>query len=502
MNGGVGVPAPVESRAWDQAALFGVAEMAAADRAAVAAGIPGIDLMEAAGGAVAKAVMASWSPRPVAVLCGPGNNGGDGFVAARHMAVAGWPVRVASFGGRDRLTGDAAIAAGRWTGAVADLADVFLDDAPLVIDALFGAGLDRPLAGAALAAVMRINAGRLACVSIDMPSGVAGDSGRVLGAAPQAALTVTFFRRKPGHLLMPGRALAGRVVVADIGIPPGVPRTIQPRQFENHPALWLGRLPRPSPEDNKYDRGHVLIVGGEIMTGAARLAARAARRAGAGLVTIAAPESALSVYAGGDPGVLTLKLPAGGVAELMAERRRCAVLVGPGNGVSDATRRHVQGALSAGKAAVLDADALGAFAGAAHELAGAIRSPTLLTPHEGEFARLFADLPPEMGKLARARQAAKAMGATVLLKGADTVVAEPGGLAVINANAPAGLATGGSGDVLAGIAVGLMAQGMDAFSAGAAAAWLQAAAASRFGAGLIAEDLADALPAVLAAIQR
>jgi NAD(P)H-hydrate epimerase len=489
------------------AAVLAVSEAYRADALAAASGVAGTALMEAAGRAVADAIRARWSPRPVAVLCGPGNNGGDGFVAARHLAAAGWPVRLGLLGAREALAGDAAWAASTWPGPVEAATPGLLEAAGgpaggpgaeggLVVDALFGAGLSRPLEGEArrLAQVMRV--ARLAVVAVDVPSGVRGDDGTVMGEAAPAALTVTFFRKKPGHLLLPGRELCGEVVVADIGIPGSVLDAIAPATAENGPDLWLGQLPRPGPGGHKYDRGHAVVLGGGLMTGAARLAARAARRAGAGLVTVAAPADAFGIYAAGDPGTIVHPVRrTSDWTEYIADPRRDAVLLGPGAGLTLETRSRVLAALAAGKAAVLDADALSVFEAAPETLFAALSPRCLLTPHEGEFRRLFGA--GEGSRLARARAAAARAGAIVLLKGADTVVASPDGRAAINANAPPWLATAGSGDVLAGIALGLAAQGMPTFEAACCAAWLHGAAASDFGPGLIAEDLPDGLPAVL-----
>jgi ADP-dependent NAD(P)H-hydrate dehydratase / NAD(P)H-hydrate epimerase len=479
-------------------ALLTVAEMAQADALTIAGGVPGLTLMEAAGAAVAREVERRRPGGPVVVLCGPGNNGGDGFVAARRLAEEGWPVRLALLGEVGRLSGDAAAAAARWTGSVLPLAPAVLDGGALVVDALFGAGLARPIEGVARAVIDAINARRLPCVAVDLPSGTAGDNGQVLGAAPQAIATVTFFRRKPGHLLQPGRLLCGEIVVADIGIRDAVLDQIQPNVFENGPALWLDHYPWPRPDDHKYRRGHLLIAGGATMTGAARLAARGARRIGAGLVTIACPPESQMIYAADMPGLLIA--PVGGeatFATILGERKRNAVLIGPGYGTGAATREHTLAALGAGKACVLDADALTAFADEPARLWAAVHSPTVMTPHDGEFARLFPDLAGNPSKLARAGEAARHSGATVLLKGPDTVIAAPDGRVAINSNAPPTLATGGSGDVLAGFVAGLLAQGMAPFEAAAAAAWLHGAAAGEAGPGLIAEDLPEALPAVL-----
>lgn len=473
--------------------LLSVAEMYRADALAMAGGVPGPVLMEAAGAAVVRAVRERWSPHPTAVLCGPGNNGGDGFVIARLLLEAGWPVRLALLGTRSALRGDAAVAAARWGGPVEAADPAILDGNPLVIDALFGAGLARPLDGMAKG-IVEAMAG-LTVVAVDVPSGVHGDSGRVMGVAPQAALTVTFFRRKPGHLLLPGRALCGEVIVADIGIPDTVLDAIDPKTLENGPGLWRRRYPWPRLDAHKYARGHAVVLGGGRMTGAARLAARAALRGGAGLVTVACPPESFPIYAAGSPSVIVHPVEDDAAfAALLGDARKNAVLLGPGAGVGDSTRTRVLAALEAGKSCVLDADALTSFAGRPEDLIGRLNGRCLLTPHEGEFARVF---PCEGDKLTRARAAAAQCGAVVLLKGADTVAAAPDGRAVVNTNAPPDLATAGSGDVLAGLALGLVAQGMDAFDAACAAVWLHGEAAKAVGPGLIAEDLPDALPGVL-----
>lgn len=488
----------------DSHAVLTVAEMGRADAAAIAAGNPGERLMESAGRAVANQVQWRFPASPVTVLCGPGNNGGDGFVAARHLAAAGREVRLALLGTREALKGDAALHAARWTGPVESLTAGVLDGGGVVIDALFGAGLSRPLEGAARAAVQAINERRLPCVAVDVPSGVSGDTGQVLGgAAPRCAATVTFFRKKPAHLLLPGRGLCGETAVADIGISAGVLDTIRPSIHENDPDLWLDRYPWPKPDGHKYSRGHAVVVGGVPMTGAGRLSARAALRAGAGLVTVVAPQPAHAIFATAAASlILTAADEPRDFEALLADPRKNVVLLGPGNGVGTPTRLRVLAALQARKACVLDADALTSFADDPAHLCRAIRragTPVLLTPHEGELARLLPDtvLQHENDKLARARAAAARSGAVVLLKGNDTVIASPDGSVVINANAPAELATAGAGDVLAGIATALMAQGMDAFAAACAAAWLHGDTAARFGPGLIADDLIETLPASL-----
>jgi len=486
-------------------ALLTAAEMAAADAAAVAAGIPVSVLMDVAGRGVAAEVARAHAPKPTVVLCGPGNNGGDGYVAARYLAEAGWPVRVAALAPAAAMRGAAGEAALLWTGPTVPLGPAVLDGAALVVDALFGAGLARPLEGLARAVVDAVNRRRLPCVAVDLPSGVDADTGAVLGGeggAPACDLSVTFFRYKPGHLLYPGRALAGRLALIDIGIPSAALDAIAPAAFLDDPALWSPALPRPDAADHKYRRGLVLVAGGAVMTGAARLSARAAARAGAGLVTIACAPEAMPLYAAETmEAILRPVADDAAFAALLEDPRLAGVLAGPGLGVSASTRTRAAAALACGRPVVLDADALTAFAGDAAALRARIAAAEracVLTPHEGEFARLF---PGEGSKLARARAAAAQSGAVVLLKGADTVVAAPDGRAAINANAPPALAVGGTGDVLAGLLLGLLAQGMPAFEAAAAAAWIHGAAGARIGTGLIAADLPPVLPMIIAALQ-
>jgi NAD(P)H-hydrate epimerase len=485
----------VSSDGWRQQALLTPQQMGEADRLTIAGGVPGIELMENAGRAVADAISRRWAPRPVIVLCGPGNNGGDGFVAARLLTERGWPARVALLGAAAALRGDAALAAGRWQGAVEPLGIPTLDGAALVVDGIFGAGLARPVDGVARAVIEALVERRLPVVAIDVPSGVDGASGEVRGIAPHAALTVTFFRKKPGHLLLPGRGYCGETVLAQIGIPDGVLERVMPDIVANDPEWWLAEFPWPTLESHKYSRGHAVVAGGAVMTGAARLAARAAARLGAGLVTVAAPESAFPIYAAALTGVIVDPVAnLGDFRAFLADSRRNAALIGPGAGVGGETRDKTLAILAAGKRTVLDADALTSFAENPEMLFSAIRSPCVMTPHAGEFSRLF-----ETGgsKPEQARHAARQSGAVILLKGADTVVAAPDGRVAINANAPPQLATAGSGDVLAGMLLGLLAQGMEPFAAAAAAAWIHGAAASRFGTGLVSEDLLEMAPPVL-----
>jgi NAD(P)H-hydrate epimerase len=476
-----------------QTALLDVRRMSDADRITVASGTSANELMDNAGKSVAREIQRRWSVRPVIVLCGPGNNGGDGFAAARQLSEAGWPVRVALLGLRDHLAGAALHHAEQWHGSFERLTPSVLDGAELVVDAIFGAGLSRALEGSAEETLIAAARKKSPIVAIDVPSGLMGDTGEVLGAVA-SVLTVTFFRKKPGHLLLPGRLLCGEVVVADIGIPTSVLEQIEPDTFENDPMLWISSLPRPTEGGNKYTRGHALISGGYPMTGAARMAARAAARAGAGLTTIAVSSIALPVYAAALTSIMVqpLAVPEDFVC-LLDDQRYSALLIGPGAGTGEETRARVLAMLATGRPTLLDADAITAFADDPSTLEQAITGPCVLTPHDGEFRRLFD---PSGDKFVRTRAAARRSGAVIVLKGSDSVITAPDGRAVINSNAPPSLATAGSGDVLSGILLGLLAQGMEPFLAAAAAVWLHGSAAAEFGPGLIAEDLTDLLPGV------
>ncbi|HEY6022911.1 MAG TPA: NAD(P)H-hydrate dehydratase [Pseudolabrys sp.] len=484
--------------------LLTTSEMAEADRLAIAGGVAGIELMENAGRAVAKAA-ARMQKRRIVVVAGPGNNGGDGFVAARHLAECGTAARVSFLGDKKQMKGDAALAAQRWSGSVEEASPASLRDCDLIIDALFGAGLDRDVEGLPRTMIAAINDSTVPVVAVDLPSGVNGTTGKVMGIAVQAAHTVTFFRRKIGHVLLPGRLHCGSIEVADIGIPATVLDKIKPSTFANVPAFWRRAFPRIDPGGHKYSRGHAVVVsGGLSTTGAARLAARAALRAGAGLVTIATPQEALAVNAADSVAVMVR--PVDGPAELadfLTDKRRNAVVLGPGGGIGPAMREQVRTALASEAAVVLDADALTSFAEEPAALVSAIGKRAgrgvVLTPHEGEFSRLFNkinEISKSNSKLEKVRLAAGIAGAVVLCKGADTVIAGPDRRATIADNGPATLATAGSGDVLSGIIAGLMAQGMPPFEAASAGVWLHGEAAAEFGPGLIAEDLPEMLPRV------
>jgi ADP-dependent NAD(P)H-hydrate dehydratase / NAD(P)H-hydrate epimerase len=481
------------------------AEMERADRLAIAAGTPGFALMMSAGQAVTEAAIDLAEEGPILVVAGSGNNGGDGFVAAAELAARGREVSVILLCERDSLHGDAALAARGWKYPVLPFNPHAIGKPALIIDALFGAGLDRPVKGEPLQMIEAINANGATVLAVDLPSGISGTTGAVMGAAVRAAETVTFFRRKPAHLLLPGRIYCGRVRVADIGIDAGVLAEIQPQTFENIPSFWRQSFPVPQIDGHKYDRGHAVVVsGGLASTGAARLSARGALRAGTGLVTLASPRDALAVNAAALTAVMVRAVDTVvEFADMLGDRHFNACVIGPGAGVGERTRDFVLAALSAKRSLVLDADALTSFADAPDRLFHAIKDShdpqVVLTPHEGEFPRLFSDISnkhPHRSNLERVRAAAERCGAVVLLKGPDTVVASPEGRATIAANAPPWLATAGAGDVLSGMISGLLAQGVPAFEAASIGVWMHGEAAREAGPGLIAEDLPEVLPAV------
>jgi hydroxyethylthiazole kinase-like uncharacterized protein yjeF len=482
-----------------------VSEMTRADQIAIASGTSGFALMRHAGQAVAQAAEAMAGQGSILVIAGRGNNGGDGFVAAAELAARGRDVSVILLCDRATLKGDAALASAEWKGPVLPCDPASIGKPNLIVDALFGAGLNRPVKGDPRAMIEAMNASGVPILSVDLPSGINGDAGAVMGVAVDASATVTFFRRKPGHLLLPGRIHCGEVEVADIGIEPDVLDEIVPRTFENVPELWEELFPSPQIDGHKYARGHAVVASGDLIaTGAARLAARAALRAGAGLVTVASPRDALAINAAALTAVMVRETQTPHqFAELVADKRLNACVIGPGAGVGERTRGLVRAALSAQRSLVLDADALTSFADDPEELFAGIKKQdnpqVVLTPHTGEFGRLFEDLAalrPDHSKLEQTRLAAHASGAVVLLKGADTVIASPDGRAAIAANAPPWLATAGSGDVLAGIIGGMLAQGVPAFEAACIGAWMHGEAGHEFGPGLIAEDLPDMLPQV------
>ncbi|HEY8277231.1 MAG TPA: NAD(P)H-hydrate dehydratase [Methyloceanibacter sp.] len=481
--------------------LLTAKEMAEADGLAIAGGVAGLALMEQAGSAVADEVARRFpDARRVTVLCGPGNNGGDGFVAARLLRDKGYTVRLGLLGDRAQLSADAAAMAKLWPGTIEALDLDLLANADVIVDGFFGTGLARDIEGELASLIEAVNSSHIPVIAIDVPSGIDGTTGVVKGVAIDALSTVTFFRLKPGHLLFPGRGFCGDTVLADIGIPASVLDTIEPNTFANEPELWLTEFPWPEATGHKYRRGHSVVVSGPVWsTGAARLAARGALRTGSGLVTVASPKDAVAVNAAQLTAIMVRACEdVDALASMLEDERKNAVVMGPGAGVGERLKTMVVASLRSKAAVVLDADALTSFADNSTTLFKAIMgrtAPVVFTPHDGEFASLFSRVR-AASKLEAARAAAAHAGAIIVLKGPDTVVATPDGRASINATTSPWLATAGTGDVLAGMIGGLLAQGMPAFEAASAAVWLHGAAALAFGPGLIAEDLPEMLPEI------
>ncbi len=480
--------------------LLSVGEMYQADRLAMEGGVSGATLMEAAGAGIADIILGDWPTGRCLVVCGPGNNGGDGYVIARYLMDSGWEVDVASVVDPSVLKGDAAVMRDKWVGDILSPHEVVITNLDLVVDAVFGAGFSRFLEEDVSKLLSGIKKASVPVVAVDVPSGVNGDTGAVDPNAIPAAMTVTFFRAKPGHFLYPGRSFCGKLRIIDIGIAPDYLEEIDPDTHLNGPDLWQDDLPLLLPEIQKYSRGHVAVIGGGVSsTGAARLAARASLRAGAGATTIVSPPSALMIYSMALEAVMVTSFKeADEFADWLRSRRIGTVLIGPGNGVTDRTREFTRIALEGNANVIIDADALTVFKDEPDTLFSLIKEKgegeVILTPHEAEFERIFSFAG---SKLERARSAAELSGAVVLLKGADTVVSTPDGKAVINHNAPPYLATAGSGDVLGGLIAGLLSGGMAAFSAAATAVWLHGAAGQKLGPGLISEDIERVVPEIL-----
>jgi hydroxyethylthiazole kinase-like uncharacterized protein yjeF len=488
-----------------------IAQMREAESRAMAAGIAGRVMMQRAGEAVAQWIEQHMPLMPVWVLCGAGNNGGDGFVVAQTLRARGWDVRCACTVAVDALRGDAALAANDFQGEILSWSQVKPSPDCMVVDALFGTGLTRALDAPVVEVVKQLKRLKVPVIAVDIPSGVQGDTGQSLGVAMAATATITFAAKKPAHVLQPAKTLCGEVVVADIGIAAQVDavrgESVAGGWLENSPLLWRSLIPFARMDAHKYSRGAVLVVGGGIAhTGAARLSAAAAARL-CGAVTIACDAQSLPIYAAHVTSTMTeVAEDATQIEALLHGLRRYAVVVGPASGINARTRGATLAALAAGCPTVIDADALSVFSTDedrqvlidALKMSGA---PVVLTPHEGEFHRLFAhkgsDISMLEDKITRTLKAAQFAGAVVLLKGNDTVIAAPDGRVIINSNAPAYLATAGAGDVLAGVIAGLMAGGMNAFEAAAASAWIHGRAGTIAGLGLIAEELTQMLPLAL-----
>jgi hydroxyethylthiazole kinase-like uncharacterized protein yjeF len=490
------------------------AQQRALDRWAIdELGMPGLDLMERAGAGLADVVATRCPQGPIAVVCGKGNNGGDGYVAARLLRERGREVRVMSTVDSQELSGDARTNYERLPGPPPATGPSGLKGAAGVVDAILGTGAAGAPTGAALFAIDAINAcDATEIVACDIPSGVDGSTGEVAGTAVRATATATFHAPKPGHWIAPGKAHAGEVSVIDIGIPPsGGPGEPSVGLISNRAAALI---PRRGAASSKFTVGRVVVCGGSTgLTGATVLASRAAARAGAGYVTACVPASLHAVFESHLLEVMTVPLPDNGGALVPDARdlllsyaeRADAVVVGPGLGRAAESHELAHNlARRLKRPFVLDADGLHAYAGRLRELAGSRTSPTVLTPHEGELARLLAT---ESGairaqRLHSAREAADKAQAVVVLKGDDTIVAAPDGRVGVSRGGAPALATAGSGDVLAGVLGTYLAKGMEPFAAACAAVLVHTHAgrtAARFvgSEGVIASDVIDALPAAL-----
>jgi hydroxyethylthiazole kinase-like uncharacterized protein yjeF len=478
-------------------------EVRATEQLAMKSGISLWDLMRKAGQACADVLHAEFPQGRVVVLAGPGNNGGDAFVAAQRLVDLEREVALFELAPRGPRTEEGANAARHWTGQHAPFEDLRIAPDDIVLDGLFGAGLSRPLSGEAAFAVEQVNASGAKVVAIDVPSGVSGDTGAVAAPAIRADVTVTFCAKKPAHVLQPAASLCGDIVVAQIGFGDFVAEAGGGRLMENAPALWSHALTWPEATSHKHQRGRLgVVTGGVANTGAARLAARAGLRIGAGLVTLLCPPAALGVVAKSVEAVMTASFADTG--ELVAlTGKLSAIVIGPAAGVTPTTRANIEALAKAGRSLVLDADALTVFAGQADALRDILSAPAILTPHTGEFERLFPGLlDGSRNKIEAVRAAAAQVNAVVLLKGPDTVIAAPSGRAVVSTHATPFLATAGTGDVLAGIIGGLLAQGLDPFDAACAGAWMHGDAGLRVGPGLTAEDLDAALRETIGELYR
>lgn len=476
-------------------------QMARADRLTVESGVDGYDLMTAAGQHVANFMHAHYPDHDILILCGPGNNGGDGFVAARFLKQAGHNILLHSLVPARKFKGDAKKAVKDWDGAIDDfktLPDINLEKT-VVLDAVFGTGLSKPLQEPVTSFFQAVRQSELPVVAVDIPSGVNGNDGSADPHTPGADYTVTFFRKKLGHVLMPGMDYCGAVHVYDIGIEHGTLTETGFACYENDPGLWRGHVPHPDRKNHKYSRGHIVMCGGPRMTGAVRMAAQAAMRAGAGLCTVAADERAADVYRTDAPHVMYEPLASmDDFAAHYKDKRRNALLLGPGAGHDDqkGLQKAVLESLESGKPLVLDADALNVFADTPERLYDALHENVVLTPHEGEFAKVFPSCA-EGSKLDRAQQAAALCPSVILVKGPDTVIVRQDKAPVVNTHASPWLATAGAGDVLAGLIGGFMAQGVEAFDAACMASWVHGEAALEFGPGLTAPDIIDGIPQTL-----
>lgn len=478
--------------------------MGKVDASAIGSGINGYGLMVCAGSAISACVLEHYPQAHRAiVLCGPGNNGGDGYVVARLLQESGMPVELYSLVDPQTLKGDAAKAFQDWDGTVNSLEGFVCPPDCVVVDALFGAGLDRPVKGVAAEAIQAVLDSNAPVVAADLPSGISGRTGQIEGVALKARHSVTFAACKPGHFLYPGAGHCGKVHLIDIGIPDRVIEAHAENLWVNTPDLWSGDLPSPAASGHKYSRGHLGVFSGSFAaTGAARLAAQSALKAGAGLVTVLSPSSAVAANAAHLTAIMVRAIDDDAALEaLLSDTRYNGFVLGPGFGVGEKVRRFASQIAVAGRHLVLDADGITAHADqpeALFDAFAAAETRLVLTPHDGEFKRLFPDLHADqtLSKVDRARRAAERANAVIVYKGGDTVIAAPDGRAAINTNAPPWLATAGSGDCLAGIVGGLLVQDVPPFEAACAAVFMHGMAGQEAGEGLTADTLADHIPSL------
>lgn len=466
------------------------------DAACIQSGISGYGLMTSAGLAVSACALQRFpDARRFVVLAGPGNNGGDAYVAARALDEAGAKVGLYQLKPGAASTADATRALAECRIAPQSVEAYIPAAGDVIIDGIFGAGLAREVPATLVSLIGKVTNGGLPVIAIDLPSGIDGRSGRVLGAAFKAAVTVTFMALKPGMLLLPGRDHCGEVEIANIGVPERYVRAHRSEIAINRPNLWAAFVNGHGVAAHKYTRGALVVFSGEASrTGAARLSAEAGLRAGAGLVTIASPKSAMEENAAHLTAAMLRQIDdVDDLNEWLTDKRIGTFVLGPGFGVGRKARDFAL--MLADRKLVLDADGITSVMDDPKALSQAFAGePRLvLTPHEGEFARLFPDITDDvaLSKVDKAVAAAKRANAAVIYKGSDTVIAGPDGRAAINTNAPPTLATAGSGDVLAGICGALLAQGYPAYEAACAAVWHHGDAANRAGAGLTAETLAS-----------
>ncbi len=459
----------------------------------IEAGTTAKELMHSFGHEVTDLIRSLYKRQPVLILAGPGKNGSDGLVIANHILEQRWPVRVCFIGNVDELSTEAKAAYEKYPWEILSLSELGQIEEDLIIDSLFGSGLNREIASPLSDLIHDLNQSSKQIISLDIPSGIGSESGQILGMAFKATHTISFLRPKFGHLLFPGKAHCGQLHLINSGILEATVSALRVKYWQNEPFYWRSLFPRPKTSDHKYSRGHALIFGGDRMTGAARLTARAARRTGAGLVTIASHDQVRSVYQY-DTGVIVDSWE--NWDKLLNDPRIGTVAIGPG-AETTMLKSYVISLCKYKKRMVLDADVLTAFSNERDFLFQNIQSNSVLTPHEGEFRKLFPELiDAPIGRVQQALEAAKQSRSIVVFKGNQTVIAAPDGRAFFNNGAPPTLATAGTGDVLTGIITGLLAQGVPAFEASAMAVWIHGEAAKQFGAGLIAEDLPDLLPSV------